>query len=253
MLNTAPFDAGLAARLETFLNAARPLQVAIAAGHTTRNVNTLDVLRLRGTLDAISPLLNKIRATGVGFNPWVAAGLKHNEVRNSAALASLWRTGTCGETARAFLLAFLERVRYPDDHLAFITNQILAGCTYSVACEQCPMGEVTDRIDLLIEGEGFLLGIEVKIHAGLGERQLERYVSSLQRRAELSKQRLSLIFLAPNDLRAGISAGYASWNDIAGAARKVAKATRSAAPNRGGALPPMAAYLEHFAQHVSNF
>nr|WP_229364185.1 PD-(D/E)XK nuclease family protein [Sphingomonas sp. PL-96] len=59
------------------------------------------------------------------------------------------------------------------------------------------MGDAADRLDLIIETSLYLIGIEVKIRAGLGRDQLERYKASVFRRAELQKRSARIVLLAP--------------------------------------------------------
>ena len=63
----------------------------------------LPVDRLRSALAALRGPLAKARSAGAFFNAWVAAGLKRDEVRNAAVLASLLDPELCPATGPAFL------------------------------------------------------------------------------------------------------------------------------------------------------
>ncbi len=149
------------------------------------------------------------------INPWALASLGQNEVRNAAALAGLWMAEFGGATSLRFAAGYLSTA-FPDgDWLMEL------GKGYRVATEVCPLGEAADRVDLVIETSRYLIGIEVKIRAGLGRDQLERYSSAISRRAELQKLNPRVVLLAP--FRTKLSAvSSTSWADVSRAARAAA-------------------------------
>lgn len=67
---------------------------------------------------------------------------------------------------------------------------------YWTRVETCPFGEQESRIDIEIEGPGFLIFIEVKVQAGETGNQLERYLALAAAKAAEQK-RWALIFLTP--------------------------------------------------------
>jgi hypothetical protein len=79
------------------------------------------------------------------------------------------------------------------------------------------MGDVADRVDLIIETSVHLIGIEVKIRAGLGRDQLDRYKVSVSRRAELQKRSARIVLLAPFSPNVP-DVSSTGWSDVARAA-----------------------------------
>lgn len=208
-------DNNMEHRLARFFSDARPLLRARRRPHVERR--EIQPEQLAECFLLLAPALAEVRSAGLIMNPWTVAGLKRAEVRNAAVLASLWAPAQGGAMATAFLDAFLRRIETPD-HLLPATAQLARG--YAVRTEHCPVGEASERVDLTIEGVDFLLGIEVKIDAGEGERQLDRYVSSVERWSELSGKPASVIFLAPFPSPT-LGVLSASWSDVIAAARAV--------------------------------
>jgi hypothetical protein len=125
-------------------------------------------------------------------NPWLTAGLGHDEVRVSAVLAALWDRHRYGDEAREFLTRFFACAGsgFPNE------AELAAG--YRVQTEHCLNGEVTERVDITVETHRSIIGIEVKIYAKEGEQQLPRYVAALATRARLMRRdRHKTIFLSP--------------------------------------------------------
>ena len=106
---------------------------------------------------------------GSNCNVWAVAGLKYDEVRISAVLAWLLDPqGTHGQ-GTAFLEAFepLLKQKIKRENLAS------GGRVY---LESLPLGDQKSRVDIEIDGNEFLLFIEVKIYALEGINQLARYL-----------------------------------------------------------------------------
>lgn len=159
------------------------------------------------------------KARGGVVNPWQVAGLKRDELRNAAALAGLWSEDFGGLTSRRFLASYLSRA------IAGIPWDEELAPGYRIRTEICPMNNRADRVDLVIETAAHLIGIEVKIGAGLGREQLERYLVAIRSLADLTHRTPHVILLAPfNSETPGI--WPTSWQDVATAAR-VAAGTRS--------------------------
>ena len=64
-----------------------------------------------------------------------------------------------------------------------------------VFLENTKDGQTHNRVDIVIEGEAFLLFIEVKIGAGEGDNQLKRYAQIMQSCAENKNKPCGLVFL----------------------------------------------------------
>ena len=206
---------------------------------------TIQMAALVRCLAAIRDPMQAVRASGAMINPWMLAELGRREVRNAAVLAGLWNPAMAGEAAVLFLDAFLRRVERANmiqlpDHAALSQG-------YVILTEDCAVGQASERIDLTIEGPDYLIGIEVKIDAGEGKAQLERYRTALAARATSRGPAGGgltpyLIFLAP---RAPSIDGVpvASWRDVAEAARL----------SGGDRATFFAQVLSAFADHVEHF
>ncbi|MDK2767903.1 MAG: PD-(D/E)XK nuclease family protein [Sphingomonas sp.] len=227
-------------RMDAFLSAYRqhrpPPPIVVARPK-------LDPARLGSFLTAAQPPLEQLRASGTMINPWGVAGVGRKEVRNSAVLATLWSPQQCGALGRAFLEAFCRRINDPAGLLP--TSEELAA-SYSVRTEHCPVGAVSERVDITIEGPSFVLGIEVKIDAAEGPEQLRRYVGSVQRWGkQRGGKKAAVVFLAPfYPSEQGVL--RATWRDVMHAGRDVLR-LRAGAPTTHSFL------LETFVRHCIEF
>lgn len=149
------------------------------------------IAKIETALAAIGKAVSVIKEQGGIINPWAIAGIKDYEVRNSAALAGLWLADFGGDCSKRFLAAYLSSAV---DTIEW-ADELAHG--YSVETEVDPAGEGVDRVDLVVQTQSYLIGIEVKINAGLGREQLERYSSSLTQRAQLLNLQPIVILLAP--------------------------------------------------------
>lgn len=200
---------------------------------------------LGGFLDAVRAPLAEVRAIG---NPWVVAGLRDDELRNSAVLAwFLDPRGThgLGDGVLRAVLAHAARTVALPPHPS-------PGCR--VAVEDCPDGELHSRVDITIDDPGrFFLGIEVKIKAGEQPRQVERYARLARERA-CDGRPWAVVFLTPGGRPATTAGEFApvvvplAWKDIAAALRRLAAAGR-----RDGRSAVSLHLATTFASHVSGF
>lgn len=173
------------------------------------------------------------------INPWSLASLGHDEVRNAAALAGLWMSEFGGETSKRFLANYLAAAMPGPDW----AGELHPG--YRVSTEVCPMGDAADRVDVVIETMHYLIGVEVKIGAGLGHEQLERYSASISRRADLQKLSARVVLLAPFlSTRPDVSSS--SWIDVA-------RAARDAATSASGDRTFIQQLITTFGDHVRTF
>lgn len=128
---------------------------------------------------------------GAVINVWQQAGLKHDEVRNAAVLA-WWLDCNGSHGLGSTLLAQLLRTLNKAKDLPLL-NQ-LDNC--QVVVESLPLGDIEDRIDIEIQGDDFLIFIEVKINAREGPEQLKRYSDLLHQKADFYKlKKRALIYL----------------------------------------------------------
>jgi PD-(D/E)XK nuclease superfamily len=208
--------------LAAFLREASPLWPQKADLFTS--VPPQDIGRLASVLDILSQPLRRARFEGTTLIPSVIADLERSEVRITAFLAKLWSPSLGGEVATIFLNEFLRRIAVKAKVSMPTLEELSQG--YSIACEQCPLGDQQDRLDMVIEGRDFIIAIEVKIGTIEGRDQLNRYVTSVRRRADGLGKRCHLVFLSP--FKPSISSfPHAEWTDIVLAARTVLPALRS--------------------------
>jgi PD-(D/E)XK nuclease superfamily len=146
--------------------------------------------RLRVPLDSAE--------AGACSNPWLTAGLGHDEVRISGVLAALWDRRLHGDEGRAFLARFLH-------------------------------GDGANRVDITIETRSSIVGVEVKIYAAEGENQLPRYAKAIETRARLIQRSThKVIFLSPYAPKeAGDVIASITWQTVAELAAQAAPATHS--------------------------
>ncbi|WP_162252096.1 PD-(D/E)XK nuclease family protein [Brevundimonas sp. Root1423] len=197
-------------------------------------------------LTSLKPAIASARTDGTLQNVWSMAGLKRDEVRNSAVLASLFSPVVSGDRGVAFLNAFLNTLRGPDRTGLPEEEELRRG--YTVQTEACPLGAADDRVDLSIEGPDFILLIEVKIGAGEGLEQLSRYDRVLRRKAETLGKRAVLIYLSPTPALAPPPGSiYASWRCVVRAANAVARTHPTADQTFQDQL------LRQFAHHARQF
>lgn len=200
---------------------------------------SFDLGQIESAFQDLRQGLSHAKETGGVINPWSITGLKRDEVRNAGALAGLWLPEFGGSVSKRFLAATLEAA-LPDIDWS---RELEAG--YRVETECSPMGDSSDRVDLVIEARDYLIGIEVKIDAPLGPLQLERYSASLSRRAALLGRQCRVIFLAP--FRSpDPSISSITWKDVALAARS---ATRS----RGTPRSFVEELIARFGDHIIAF
>lgn len=238
-----------AQRLNDVLSRIRP-HLAPTAEHIA-DAAVPKATEIEAAIEALAGPLEDSRNRGALVNPWAAAGLKRAEVRNAAVLATLWTPNSGGAAAKAFLNAFLRRLQLSPAATLPTRDQLQAG--YIVRTEHCPLGAASERVDITIEGETFLLGIEVKIGAREGPRQLERYVNALNERATARRKQASIVFLAPFAPSEQVAPQAwltqvtpATWGDVAAAARTVVP-KRRCDRNFNHQL------IDSFASHVAPF
>lgn len=96
--------------------------------------------------------------------------------------------------------------------------------------ECCPLGQVENRIDIVLEGSDFVLFLEVKIDAPEGHLQLERYARAAKAKATATgKKYAALLYLTPGSQPADLGTDLAvqflhmRWSVVAHALRTAAR------------------------------
>lgn len=171
------------------------------------------------TLDAILTdlklPLDRAREEGRLGNIWDVAGLKRKETRVSAALSEVWRPTFAGRMSRNFLADYLD-IALPSVSWGAELDE-----GYHVETECRPVGELEDRVDVVIKTARHVVAVEIKIDAPFGHRQLERYLDSMKRSAALTGRTAHVVTLAGHDPQyAGVAA--TTWHDLARAAERAA-------------------------------
>lgn len=181
----------------------------------------VDGMRLNEFMREAEDLFEHARAN-VCANPWVTAGLASNEVRISAALASLWDYNCHGDSALEFLAQFFEAIG------PALPDRAELGQGYRVSTEHCPNGDRQDRVDITIETKTWIIGIEVKIYAAEGRKQLKRYIETIKSRANfMGRCKNEVLFLAPYKPSID-NVPAADWKMLSRAALSVDRDTKSA-------------------------
>jgi hypothetical protein len=211
-----------------------------------------------GELAALPRLLEMLEqpikvAEGAGLfgNPWTAAALHRNEVRNARVLA--WFLNPkgghgCGD---ALLIALLDQIGrhmpggFPDR----------PGPSCAVSVEEYPDGLNRSRVDIQIDDPAFFVIIEVKIDASEQPGQLERYCQIADERT-LGMRKWAVVFLT-KDRNPPIQQGDRSALIVPIAWATIAASLRRAAHSRSsGRCAPLGVprfLANSFATHISHF
>lgn len=209
----APIDPGkLAARMTTFFGQTEQyLRGPISGTSSSPQVSSES---LRAALAQLSGPLRCVQEARCA-NVWATAGLGNDEVRVCSVLAKLWDSNHYGNEARSFLQRCLNSLNTPDLPDMFELSE-----GYEVQTEHCPNANYADRVDITLETKRSVVGIEVKINAAEGDRQLERYVETMAQRAALTRRtNAKVIYLsARRPIDRSVQASWLTWRQVADAA-----------------------------------
>lgn len=138
----------------------------------------------------LSEPLKLVQHRALSFDPWEVAGLERKEVRNTAVLAWLLDPEGTHGFGRLPLQTLLQTIRHnrkdiPEDYHRYCRVQVEAN----------PTGDCTNRVDIEIDADNFLLFIEVKINANDQPEQIARYCEDAEQRA-ISRP-WAVVFLTP--------------------------------------------------------
>ena len=231
-------------RLQAFFEEFKRLELRI---HSQKDlqpqpVNQLPASQYHDFYQSFARLHQVEKQRGVEINVWQQAGLKRDEVRNTAVLA--WWLDCYGSHALGNQLLKTMLSTLPISEKLPTLDEIE---DYWVRVESLPLGETENRIDIEIKGKNFLIFIEVKINAREGDKQLERYYNLLHEKADLyGLEKRVLIYLTRNSApRITIDDCIClSWNNLTLAIGKIK-------------LPAQALFsqrlLHQFCQHIQSF
>lgn len=158
---------------------------------TTEKIN-IDVGQLMTFFSRLSTPLQAVQHRVLSFDPWNIAGLKRNEVRNSAVLAWLLNPKGSHGFGTVPLYALLASIR-TSENKAF-PAAFTRFCRVRV--ESNPNGDSKNRVDIEIDADNFFVLIEVKIDAFEQKEQIERYCLEAEKRAT-KKRHWGVVFLTP--------------------------------------------------------
>lgn len=238
-------------RLNNFLGEfARLRKAAPKAPTTEKSERRLGTTRLREFTAKFRPLHEIARRGGAFVDVWNVAGVQSNEIRNAAVLAWLLdarQTHGCGN---AILGAWLRRLN-PVGLFPFLSLSAWSG-PYSVVTESYLLGDIKNRVDVVVESAHALIFIEVKVNAPEGERQIERYLTLADAKAKTRAGAMDagVIYLTPSSaaspaIHASTQVVHARWTDVAHAIEEVVAST-----NGRGFVDRL---LVQFADHVRRF
>lgn len=163
------------------------------------------------TLRAVRGPFDAALTRGVFMNVWRAAGLRRDEVRTSGVLAWLLSPRESHGCGDVWLQAFWTAAHAGAPPFALLSPR-------AVRTEVTPQGDGSDRVDIAVEGDDFVIYIEVKIDAALQEDQLQRYAAAAELRARsLGRPHWAVIFLAEQRADLPERCSRLRWKDVAAA------------------------------------
>lgn len=140
----------------------------------TNDIEGNDFLKQKLTNLLNDKILNNIKDSVIGFNPFRVLKLEHYEIRHSNFLVWLLNPQESHKLGDVFLKKFLEKINE-------INNNV-----YNIPIDEISNKNITikrewQNIDILIEGEDFVCVIENKIYSGENGTQLQNYEEIIQK------------------------------------------------------------------------
>ncbi len=232
--------------------ACRPPPVA-HTGEPAPKYISMDVAKLTQWLADLQQPMVEARRGAFHFDPWEVAGLRRDEVRNSAVLAWLLNpkgSHGMGDAAMRGLLGDLHKVN----------NDFPTSCSRfcRVRVEPNPDGDSGNRVDIEIDDANFFVLIEVKIGAPEGVDQLKRYGDVAKQLA--GDRPWALVFLTPQCVKSNTADVHVdrvlslSWRQLAHSVKQSVKGSTSDALNTSGPARHMAEQaVQRFLKKMRTF
>ena len=219
-----------------------PLLLARKADAPRSEVVALDRVRLANFCNRfrlIAPLQR-----GLFVDVWKLARLQRDELRHAAILRWLLDERGSHSYGSRFLSAWLKYLSASNSIAGVVTTAVQG--RYFASTETYPLGNDESRIDIEIEGQTFLVFVEVKVDAPEGREQVRKYLSLATAKAvgrpflviflSTSKDR-TLSAESPNVLSA-------SWKELALVLQDVVRAMAQGSPRLSDEL------IVQFARHI---
>ncbi len=205
--------------LPEFLLQLRKLRANVPNVPGARDHEAPSLLHVSTFLQALHRKSAAARASGAFLNVWSIAKLKRDEVRTAAVLAWILDAhGTHGK-GNALLCAILDQIK--EAGWGDFRDCIRQSRHYRIRTEFCPLGDRSNRVDIALEGNDWILIVEVKIDAPEGWKQIQRYVNVARARAQsTAKARWSVLYVcltAPKRHQERVT--IVRWQEIARAIR----------------------------------
>lgn len=213
----------------------------------------IDVAKLTQWLADLQQPMIDARKGAFHFDPWEVAGLRRDEVRNSAVLAWLLNpkgSHGMGDVAMRGLLGDLNN----------FDSSFPAACSRfcRVRIESNPDGDSGNRVDIEVDDANFFVLIEVKIGAPEGVDQLKRYGDIAKQLA--GTRPWALVFLTPQGMKSNTAGVHVnrvlpmSWRQLSHSVAQSVKGSTSGALNTSGPARHMAEQaVQRFLKQMRTF
>lgn len=186
----------------------------------------VDVKIFRETLQTLNSAIDEFKLDAGFLNVWSVAGLDRSEGRITNVLAWSFDHRATHGLGSSILAEFLTVVSSRLENSDLANVELTQG--YTVETEHISFGDNSNRVDIAIHGNDFILYIEVKVDAAEGVEQRERYLKMLSKRAHAHSKKVAyLIYLANANSEPVTGAISATWRDVADAIRKSVRRVNS--------------------------
>ena len=206
------------------------------------NNQLIDVDELNNFIDTFSKKYSDFKKAGSLCNVFELINIGHDEKINSKILAWLL---DCNGTHGQGNIFLKELIEYINSHINSCLSQLDVQfiSEYSVFLESYPMGDSSNRIDIQVGNDNFILYIEVKIDSEEHNNQTIRYFNKMKLNP-CSHQYLLYLTVKKN-LAACNKAINISWSEISSIIESVLK--KYPIPNFVKFL------ISQYSNHIKNF